>query len=390
MTDNNEENGSHFEENQSENFQKKQNIKNEDIKEEEGFLEFLCKNKKSIITKLINIVLLIVAINISVFVSVWLQQCSNNKIHTKAKIYMSSAAVINIMYIYPVYKCIGWGNDFSNIIVSPFCIIRNFLYNQGLKNIPEDDGEREVWWFVIRFTEYDKFVIHTAYKMHTIHADSIGYRTYEKIKNFNDEVYEHILKLATLKIKDEHLRSRRYNQLAISIHRYHAGEGCAWLGGKANPNSFNTNTARMKKYKTLLDLFIKQTEYIKREEPEAYDYFKNHTYNYYLDDLILFTYSEELVTSELIKKNIIDYNKEFERRVTISNFNKMDCGNKYLKLMGEVRTKLQPEIEGHFLSENEKNYILNQIQPQWQDEIISKICPNNPHLKSSGDAFQVE
>lgn len=303
---------------------------------------------------------------------------------------MSSAAVINIMYIYPVYKCFGWGNDFSNIIVSPFCIIRNYLYNQGLKNIPEDDGEREVWWFVIRFTEYDKFVIHTAYKMHTIHADSVGYRTYEKIKQFNDEVYEHILKLATLKIKDEHLRSRRYNQLAISIHRYHAGEGCAWLGGKANPNSFNTNTARMKKYKTLIDLFIKQTEYIKREEPEAYDYFKNHTYNYYLDDLILFTYSEELVTSELIKKNIIDYNKEFEQRVTISNFNKMDCGNKYLKLMGEVRTKLQPEIEGHFLSENEKNYILNRIQPQWQDEIISKICPNNPHLKRIGDAVQGE
>ncbi len=302
MTDKNKENDNHFDKNQGENFQKNQHINNQDIKEEEGFLEFLCKNKKSIITKLINIILLIIVINISVFVSVWLQQCSNSKIHTKAKIYMSSAAVINIMYIYPVYKFFGWGNDFSNIIVSPFCIIRNFLYNQGLKNIPEDDGEREIWWFVIRFTEYDKFVIHTAYKMHTIHAHTVGYRTYDKIKQFNDEVYEHILKLATLKIKDEHLRVRRYNMVVITLDEYHTGIICSIPRSKKDLNFRYKNRIQNEKFETLLNLFVKQTEYIKREEPEAYDYFKNHTYNYYLEDYVLVTYADSLIMSDLIQK----------------------------------------------------------------------------------------
>lgn len=383
MTENNNEN---------DNFQKKPNINNQSIKEEEGFLEVLYKNKKAIIKKLITIIMFIIAINVSVFVSVWLQQCSNSKVHTKAKIYMSSAAVINIMYIYPIYKCFGWGNDFSNIIVFPFCIIRNFLYHQGLKNIPEDDGEREVWWFVIRFTEYDKFVTDTAYKMHTIHAHTVGYRTYDKIKQFNDEVYEHILKLATLKIKDEYLKSRRYNMVVITLDEYHTGIICSIPRSKKDLNLRYKNRTQNEKFETLLNLFIKQTEYIKREEPEAYDYFKNHTYNYYLEDYILVTYASSLIESDLIQKNIMDLNIDKKIRLTEIGtqyfvVNKAYT-NKYLNIYGDAKSRLILYLNDYTLSQKEKSMIDFICRNSTIDEILAKLCPNNPHLKSLRDAVK--
>ena len=341
------------------------NNENKEINEQ-GFLDWISENKDGIkfrenfIKNLKILVLIFVLINVMVFANIWTQQCLS-KVNVKAKLYMSTAAMINTMYIYPVYKIFGWGNELGDTIVLPFCAIRNHLYNQGLKNIPENDGEREIWWFVIRFSEYDKFVVDTSYKMLNEHFP-FSSRIDNQIKRFNNEVYEHIVKLATLNIQDDNLRTRRYNMLVIALNRYHSGNTCSWLNLKETDTFYN-NKKLMEVYKTLINLFILQTEYIKSNEPDAYDYFKNDTYNYYLDDFVLYQYSLTLVTRDLIQ-------------------NKLYCNNTYLNIMGDSKARLRPYLEDSKLNANEKQRInmVSRGVGSTQKE-IAKMCPTNPHLR---------
>lgn len=287
-----------------------------------------------------------------------------------AKFFLSNAVAVNTLYIFPLSKLFGW----NNIFAKPFYPVRELLYQTGLFFLPKYEGERESWWFAVRFKEYDDFVLPALYKLHTIRATYWDFKNLNKIEKYNDEVYEHILKLATLKIRDKHLRSRRYNQLVITLWKYRVGVGNAWIIKlhKYDRNSFFEDK-RMKKFETLLNLFISQTDYIKKEEPEAYKYFKKATNHFYLDSVVLFQYSHKIVIRDLIKNKVIDNNKPGEI-YNLSKFDKTYCNNKYFNIMTDSISRINTYLEDEFLSENTKIHIKNSS--------VNSICPNEDKMFS--------
>ena len=299
-----------------------------------------------------------------------------------AKFFLSNASAVNTLYIFPLSKVLGW----DNILAKPFYPVRELLYQTGLFFLPKEEGERESWWFAIRFKEYDELVRPLIFKLHTTRATFWDYKKIIKILKFNDEVYEHTLKLATLKIKDKHLRSRRYNQLVVAMYKYNL---CA-VGSKTRElfkikkekdgNAFFIKGNLIDKFETLLNLFIRQTDYIKKEEPDAYKYFKNETDHFYLDEIVIFNYSRYIVQSDLVEKKVIDYNNR-NSSVPIFNRSKFDetyCNSRYFCIMTNSISKIKPYLENKFLPENVRIYIKNDSinnMPQEEDEMYSK-CTN--------------
>lgn len=302
-------------------------------------------------------------INLMVFISVFVDQCQSS-INRPAKFLMSSAATINIMYIYPIYTVFGWDNP----IAKPFCIVRNKLYNEGLKRIPKDDGEREQWWFVIRFTEYDKFVLPIVNKFVSRFDFTPTQEALNKYSNFTEEVYSHIVPLATLKIRDKHLISRRYNMLIAVISSYNDGrymisEKISEMQGHGPKFSLSNSEIDIKREKFLVDLILKQREYTKKYEPEGWEYFNTKTVNYYQDTLQIFDFSEDITTNAL-------------------NKNKLTCDNKYLNLFGETRETLRQYISDTKLPvDARKTMDWASAGISSDDKKICKLCPENKSLE---------
>lgn len=290
-----------------------------------------------------------------------------------AKFFLSNATAVNTIYIFPLSYVFGW----DNIFAKPFYPVRELLYQTGLHFLPKDEGERECWWFAVKFKEYDDLVLPAIYKLHTIRATAWDFKKLNKMQKFNDEVYEHILKLATLKIKDKHLRSRRYNQLVVALWKYFIGAGNVCIV-KLHNNDRNCylKDKGMKKIDTLLNLFIRQTDIIKKEEPGAYEYFKNNTDHFYLDNVVLFQYSLSLFDRDLFKNKVTDYNrKEF---YNLSKFDETYCNNRYFNIMTGAINEITPYLEDKFLPENVRIYIKNNSVNSIsyaQDKMFS-MCPN--------------
>lgn len=210
-----------------------------------------------------------------------------------------------------------------------------------------------------------------------MHATFWDFKKLKKMQKFNDEVYEHTLKLATLKIKDKHLQSRRYNQLVVAMWKYLIGAGNAWIVklNNGDRNSFYEDK-RMKKFDTLLNLFIKQTNIIKKEEPDAYEYFKNETDHFYLDSAILMQYSYVLLKRDLFKNKVLDHN--LKESYNLSKFDETYCNNRYFIIMTGTINEITPYLENKFLPENVRIYIKNNSVNHIsfvQDEMFS-MCPN--------------
>lgn len=320
------------------------------------------KIKKSKLNVILKIILAFTVINLMVFISVFADKCTG-RVNRLAKVYMSSAATINIMYIFPIYKVFGWDNP----IAKPFCIVRNRLYNQGLKRIPKDDGERELWWFVIRFTEYDRFILPILSKFGKSYDSNPNQEQLNKYLGWTEELYNHIYPLETLKIRDKNLISRRYNMFIATVRTYSAGRYAlmckiADTQGHGYKYQYYKNEKEIKREKILIDLIIKQREYTKKYEPEGWNYYRTKTVNYYSDDLSLFLSSSNIVDNELYK-------------------NELNCDDKYLSIYGDTRKIL-------------RNYILDTKLPvvarkaiDWastgigpDDKSICKLCPDNKHL----------
>lgn len=307
-----------------------------------------------------KIVVALIIINIMVFATVWADQAKSN-VNRPAKLFLSSAAAINIMYVFPIYKVFGWDSP----VAKPFCFVRNILYEQGLKRIPKDDGERECWWFVIRFVEFDKFVNASLSKL--AGKQILNERDYskeiKKYKVFTDEVYQHIFPLATLKIKDEHLRSRRYNMFIVVTNSYIQSRMGVFLCTKPYIKyGFDDSNFEIDRLKRLESLVLNRKEYYKKHEPEGYNYFYNKTTNFYLEDLVLHVVSGTIIEHKLRNHSLI-------------------CNDKDIEIYGESRKILR----NYFFDSSLPSFVrqdinLNSVGLISPAREVYAYCPNNPHL----------
>ncbi len=64
--------------------------------------------------------------------------------------------------------------------------------------------------------------------------------------------------------------------------------------------------------------------------------------------------------------------------------------HKYLNIYGDAKSRLVSYLNDYNLSAKERSIIDFVHRNSTIDEILAKLCPNNPHLKNLGDAVQAE
>ncbi len=165
--------------------------------------------KQTFKIKLLNFIkiflIFFIIVHLFVYLSIF-SRSARSGVHIKAKTFMSVATMLEFFYIIPMYKIWGWNAP----LAKPFVYIRDEYYKLGNKHLPADDGEREMWWFIIKYAEYDKVVFP---EIRNLKIKIYKYNKCIKYKNY-DEAALYIVKPEDYK---EHSKAVEeiYNKLEI-------------------------------------------------------------------------------------------------------------------------------------------------------------------------------
>lgn len=146
-------------------------------------------------------------INLLIFTPIIIGQLKSPR-YPVARAYLKSAYMVNLLYIFPLSKIFGYGNP----LTWGFYPVKDTLYKIGISKLPKDEGEREIWWFNIRFVEFKVVVQERLNHSYTYNDEqykplpSWQMRSFEK---WNDELYSHILSWSSVKISDPKLKKEK-------------------------------------------------------------------------------------------------------------------------------------------------------------------------------------
>lgn len=170
--------------------------------------------KQRIIKLIITTIAVFLLFN-TVFFGRMLYNASNEPINKEARAYLHSAEGVNVLYIIPLTKTFG----FDNILTVPFYSIRDYLYQKGLGKLKPDDGEREYWWWRIRFNEF--YSIYVPFVSRWEEYTPLPTNSqFIKLKNKENEVYNHIKLLIHSKPYDKTELKDKYYMLTQSVYYY--------------------------------------------------------------------------------------------------------------------------------------------------------------------------
>lgn len=116
--------------------------------------------------------------------------------HFKEKIMMRTAVALNEVYIFPLSKI--FGNH--NILTAPFYSVRNKLYNTAYNMYPKTEAEKDMFWYVIKFPEYEK--LYSPMYMKYFNNDSQKLVKDNTLFDWTDELYQHAISLSNSTISD--------------------------------------------------------------------------------------------------------------------------------------------------------------------------------------------
>ena len=158
----------------------------------------LPKTKRGILKA---IIICVIAVHVVAFVSVISAQTIGRP-HFFGKVFMVSATALNTAYIFPLSKVFGP----NNAVALPFYKLRDFLYKTGWKFFPEDDAEREMWWYAVRYKDF--------YEVHSVpliveHRESDSDEASRALGEWTDEIYSHLKPLALLPLEDATMKRKR-------------------------------------------------------------------------------------------------------------------------------------------------------------------------------------
>lgn len=307
-----------------------------------------------------NIIIGFIALNIGIFTVACASQ-SIGRPNARAKVFMSAATTMNVVYIFPLYKIFGW----DNIVAKPFVLVRNGLYNVGLKLLPKNDGEREMWWFAVKYKEYDDFVNPNIY----LYIKKYKKYTPEHIKtfyNWTDEVYNHIEPFATMKIADKKLREKRFGLFVDVVWEYINGRYLfvSLLGAQNGDRKlFRKSPKELQRFEEVLKIYSNSKNYTQKYEPEGWNHFYNETLRYHYDNVIQDDIAIKLLKAKLDKCQL-------------------SCNDPYIKIYGEARTNLKKYMYDRRLPVADRD-MLNWLI-DWNDQDVQDLvntCPNNPYLQ---------
>jgi len=317
-------------------------------------------NKKILKSALISL-LLFIFINLLIFLTVCAKQ-TQGKVNIPAKIYLSGASTINFIYIIPISKVFGW----DNLLVQPFYLVRNSLYNKGISLLPKDDGEKYSWWFAIKFSEFQQLVDPQIEKF-TLQNEIMPDKKVIKMISWTNELNQQIEPFAKSKIADKHLRERRLNHVNALIYAYLNTRIILVDQNEQNKtgrkNLTENSDFEINRHKKLVNLYKDLKDYSKKYEKESYDYFFYKTRRTMYDPLINLELTKVILRSEIIK-------------------NKFNCEDPYLKIYGEAYTKLETDYRNRtdLSTLDSDNLVWATGWSFWEDKMVKK-CPNLKELK---------
>jgi len=133
--------------------------------------------------------------------------------NTKAKMLFHGAALFNSLYVIQIEKAFGLGN----VVTVPFKVSRDFLFNSAVSRLNEQDAEKAVWWYLIKFIEYREVVAPKLNNLYAKKPSNADLRIYEK---WTDEIYNNLKPLATLPLENDALKPKRFNMFMEAANFY--------------------------------------------------------------------------------------------------------------------------------------------------------------------------
>lgn len=257
---------------------------------------------------LISLVIFVffIAYNLLIFVPV-INKEKQNKLYPEARTYMVCAKTVNDMYIYPLSMLFGW----DSLITKPFYLIRDKLFDTGYSKFPKDEGEKELWWFSIKFEEFDKLVENNLcnWAQNKIMPGRLVNKR-NKFIEWNNEIYKHLDLMAKAKIADKDfskIQIETFNHVAY-IYQYTTNilDGqieevmdnslYAGLMGKV---AILPPMSTIKKYEHILAIHDKLLSESKKNKTIAYEYYINKPFIWLISEVFVYNTAEQILLIKL-------------------------------------------------------------------------------------------
>lgn len=282
------------------------------------------KNDK--IEKIIKLISSFIILNLMVVLMVMAKQTIGRP-YPLAKINMSVAVTIHYLYEIPLTKLFGP----YNILTKPVYKARNYFYNKGLKHLPKDDAERYIWWSRIRFDEWyncvqDEMLDYTGRKI-TLNQTDI-----DKQLKWNDEIYNNLIPMGQLPLKDEVFKSIRfktYNDVAwfyVNTCRSLMRRMYYPANNKEFPYNLPhiLNNSEINHEKVVLNNYLNLKKYVQKYEKQGFERLLN-SGNWYSDPML-----KEFLYMDILSNAIIN--------------NKLNCKSEYIKDYFESINELSDKV----------------------------------------------
>ena len=264
----------------------------------ENFTLFFSKWSK----RILKFVIVFTIINTFIFLPLFIYKVKAEKHYPVARAYFTCAMKFDLLYIAPLSKVFGHGNIFT----WPLYPIKDAFYDLGMKNMPEQEGEREIWWFNIRFVEY-KLVIEPAiydWDMLRTKVDKTIPKWEEKsFAKWNDELYKHLNSFPDANISDKKLKKEkliRYIDLLDSYYWNTTALHSKLEEQKGRKQPIWADKMYSDRYEGLIKKFEDFKEYSKKYEPESYKYFEEK--KQYKEEAIIYSLAKGIIGSKFQRK----------------------------------------------------------------------------------------
>ena len=294
---------------------------------------------------------------------------TKGQINAEARGYLQAAETITGKYIIPMGVNKG---AYKNSQTWQYKM-RDDLYNQGIDKLPPNDGEREIWWWKIRYTEYQK-----AYGSHfaDIYNDDVpNQNEYTKLIELDKEILQHITAFPDAKPKDKQLLKEKY-KLFISMLSDYVFTTSQINFYFDNKNNDKTKAKRFKKVLESLDKsYLHYKSIVAKQEKEGIEYFNN---------------------EDPINKLLEYYFREMHAMYIVGVYdilNELNCNNKYFDIFTDAIYDKFTYLKAHEASIPVGKQvffgvlsvgIIGNNNPETRDQkykTFEKLCKNQPGYK---------
>lgn len=304
------------------------------------------KRFKSIILLVIIVFIAINVLSIANLVS----DMALGRPNSAAKCYCYAAAHINFLYVIPISRILG----FDSILTIPFRSLRDYLYNKGTYMLPQRDAERHMWWYMIKYMEFERTV---SVPIRDYYNTGVTKYDPSVFEDWTNDIYYNLEPLATLPLKDYYLKSKRFNIFVVVARAYLMKRATivARKNGSDDITFFLKDNKEIEKVIKIFNWFKILKSYAEIHEKQGLDHFYNKTWNWY-GDLLLFNRASLCI----VYNNI--YNNTFV------------CNNEYLHIYINTSEKLNDILQkNQRIYPKDRPIIISEIQSPMDKELISIV-----------------